>query len=112
LISTNRFFAQALEGDAGCIDQLMQNICRDPRHQQVTVVHSDNINMRRFAGWEMAYRGDADYINKRIKPLLGARTSSDTADAVQHIYDLMVEFAKPQPSLTQFSVLPNVVSSP
>ena len=46
-------FLQVLEGGRTTVNELYNKIVRDPRHQQVTVLHYEEIAERRFAGWTM-----------------------------------------------------------
>ena len=49
----NGVFLQALEGDRQEVSQLFQSIARDPRHQDVTLLHFEETCTRDFAGWAM-----------------------------------------------------------
>lgn len=93
LIYTGSHFVQALEGDPTALDQLMKSIVADPRHSQVALVHRDQISERRFPDWQMAYRGPASDLNQTVEELMNAYP--DTASAVQHVYAVMDEFARP-----------------
>jgi hypothetical protein len=44
---------QVLEGGRLAVNDLYNHIVRDPRHQQVTLLHYQEISERRFAGWTM-----------------------------------------------------------
>jgi hypothetical protein len=46
-------FMQVLEGGRLAVNDLYNHIVRDPRHQQVTLLHYQEISERRFAGWTM-----------------------------------------------------------
>ena len=46
-------FLQVLEGGRGPVSQLYNLIAQDPRHDQVTLLHFEEITERRFAGWTM-----------------------------------------------------------
>lgn len=46
-------FMQVLEGGRLAVNDLYNQIVRDPRHQQVTLLHYQEISERRFAGWTM-----------------------------------------------------------
>lgn len=94
LIYTGSRFVQALEGDRDTVEQLVKSIAADPRHNQVTVVHRDQIAERRFSTWQMAYRGPASDLNQTVEELIHAYP--DTASAVQHVYEVMEEFAQPR----------------
>ena len=92
LIYTGSHFAQALEGDDERVEGLMTLIAADRRHSQVTVVHQDHVAERRFASWQMAYRGPDTDLNRTVDELV---FGSDPKLAVQHMYEVMAEFAHP-----------------
>ena len=46
-------FMQVVEGGREAINRLYGEILRDPRHEQVTLLHYEEIAERRFAGWTM-----------------------------------------------------------
>ncbi len=46
-------FLQVIEGGRGVVNALYNEISRDPRHQDVTILHYEEVTERRFAGWTM-----------------------------------------------------------
>jgi hypothetical protein len=46
-------FLQVLEGGRGQVNSLYNLIAKDPRHDQVTLLHYEEVTERRFAGWTM-----------------------------------------------------------
>jgi hypothetical protein len=46
-------FLQALEGGREAVNTLYGNLVRDPRHRDVTLLHYETIEERRFASWRM-----------------------------------------------------------
>ena len=46
-------FLQALEGGREVVNTLYGNLVRDPRHRDVTLLHYETIEERRFASWRM-----------------------------------------------------------
>ena len=90
LIFARGHFAQALEGDEGRVDTLMEAIVRDARHRRVTVVERSQIAQPRFAPWSMAYDGSASYIGGPIESLLKA-TGREKLENIRRIYSLMDE---------------------
>ena len=46
-------FMQALEGGRAAVNALYATILRDARHQDVTLLHYEEITERRFGGWTM-----------------------------------------------------------
>jgi hypothetical protein len=46
-------FLQAIEGGRSAISELYGHIQRDPRHQEVVLLHYEEISERRFSGWTM-----------------------------------------------------------
>ena len=46
-------FLQAIEGGRGAVNHLYNHIIEDPRHQDVELLHYEEISERRFGGWTM-----------------------------------------------------------
>jgi hypothetical protein len=46
-------FMQVLEGGRAPVNALYNQIARDPRHRDVTILHYEEASERRFAGWTM-----------------------------------------------------------
>lgn len=46
-------FLQAIEGGRSAISDLYNHITRDKRHQDVVLLHFEEITERRFGGWTM-----------------------------------------------------------
>jgi hypothetical protein len=42
-----------LEGGREAVNALYNQIARDPRHQDVVILHYEEVTERRFAGWTM-----------------------------------------------------------
>jgi hypothetical protein len=53
LCPTERIFVQVLEGGRAVVNALYQHIVADPRHTEVVLLHYEEIEERRFAGWSM-----------------------------------------------------------
>ncbi len=46
-------FLQAIEGGRQAVNRLYNHIIEDPRHQDVELLHYEEISERRFGGWTM-----------------------------------------------------------
>ena len=46
-------FLQAIEGGRQAVNRLYNQIIEDPRHQDVELLHYEEISERRFGGWTM-----------------------------------------------------------
>lgn len=53
LCHSGDMFMQVLEGGREAVNHLYRKISRDPRHEDVTLLHYEEISERRFAGWTM-----------------------------------------------------------
>jgi hypothetical protein len=53
LCHSGNVFLQVLEGGRGPVNELYNRIAQDPRHNQVTVLHYEEVTERCFAGWTM-----------------------------------------------------------
>lgn len=63
LICNSNVFMQLLEGTKENIMKLMDKVEKDPRHDQVTIVHEGDVDERFFPDWSMAFR-DINEFNK------------------------------------------------
>ena len=93
LLFTGDHFAQVLEGDRGSIEILMADICRDPRHDQILIVHQGPIAERRFADWSLAYLGPSQFVSRHVTRLLNEPSPAQHRRAVEWLNDLLWEFA-------------------
>ena len=55
LVYVDGFFLQVLEGEKDSVENLMQKISNDFRHETVTVLHAGDIPSAAFYDWKMAY---------------------------------------------------------
>ncbi len=53
LCHCGEMFMQVLEGGRGPVNALYNDIVRDPRHKDVTLLQCVEVSERRFAGWTM-----------------------------------------------------------
>ena len=53
LCHSDKVYMQVLEGGREAINLLYAKIVRDPRHTDVVLLHYEEINERRYAGWTM-----------------------------------------------------------
>lgn len=53
LCPTSQVFMQVLEGGRDAVNRLYTRIAADPRHQDVVLLHYEEITERRFAAWTM-----------------------------------------------------------
>ncbi len=58
-------FLQAIEGGRDAVNALYGQIQRDPRHQDVVLLHYEEIAERRFGGWTMG-QVNLNHINTSI----------------------------------------------
>lgn len=69
-------FLQALEGGRNSINDLYGHIQKDPRHQDVVLLHYEEIAERRFGGWTMG-QVNVERINASILLKYGERAELD-----------------------------------
>ena len=53
LCHSGDYFLQVLEGGRGAVNALYNVIAQDSRHDQITILHYEEVTERRFAGWTM-----------------------------------------------------------
>jgi len=93
LVFTEKHFAQVLEGPKSGLDELMASICRDPRHQNVTVTGEAVIDEYRFPNWTLAYHGCASFIDQQVAALFPPRDATSYRDDAARLYFLVRSFA-------------------
>lgn len=94
LIFTERHFAQLLEGPQASIDELMDDIMVDPRHEQVTVIERAAIDGYRFMNWSLAYWGDAGFIDQKIAHILEKADKIRRTDQTGDLFALIQRLAQ------------------
>lgn len=95
LLFTGRDFAQTLEGDRQAVLDLMERIKRDPRHDQVEIVHQSDNPVRSFANWSMAYRGLTTYVQRHVDAARDRSAHSFGSDVGQlELRQLLLGFAR------------------
>ena len=55
MVLDHRYFLQVVEGGRSAVSQLLGNLYRDPRHQELTVLGFDHIDRRAFGEWSMQF---------------------------------------------------------
>jgi len=53
LCQSGETFLQVLEGGRTAVNELYNQIVRDARHREVVILHFEEVQERRFAGWTM-----------------------------------------------------------
>jgi CheY-like chemotaxis protein len=82
LVFTHTHFAQFLEGPEAAIDELMERLREDPRHQDVRIVHTPSFSRRLFSDWSMAYGGSSVYVSQLVRNAADAGRAASDADKV------------------------------
>ncbi len=94
LLFTGTYFAQVLEGDVAAIDELIEIIRRDSRHEQMLIVDRSPISKRRFTDWSMAYFGPSAFVSRHVTRLLAAKSPDERSRAAEWLSELMYEFTQ------------------
>jgi hypothetical protein len=74
LIISDDAFAQALEGEEPVVRELYETICRDPRHEGVTLIGAEAVAERVFGRWAMAKVAEDGGPDIRLASNAGKRT--------------------------------------
>jgi hypothetical protein len=74
LLFDPHYFAQVLEGERSRVSHLFCRICRDARHEAVTIVEAKSIAERKFSSWSMGLVRTDDTSGMRLDP---ARVDGD-----------------------------------
>ncbi|MCD2168181.1 MULTISPECIES: BLUF domain-containing protein [Microbacterium] len=94
LYRRGRFF-QVLEGSTDAVDELMTKIRRDPRHAEVRVLLSEEIDERRFSEWTMGYEPigvPSTPAPEGFRDTFDDLESDDEDDAIRAVRELTVWF--------------------
>ena len=75
LLYGNGTFLQAIEGEEQVIDDLVDNIWADPRHENIKLLSRRPISRREYADWTMAFERISDEGNWKIEGLKSFATS-------------------------------------
>lgn len=94
LIFAVQHFAQYIEGPPAAVHLLRMTIERDGRHRSLHTILDDRLECRRFAGWRVAYRGLATYVEKTIVSVQGPAMDG-TGDAAARLLRVFREFSLP-----------------
>ena len=93
LLFTGTHFAQILEGTPHSIDQLLVDLCNDPRHQNFHVADRSAIEARKFPDWAMAYSGPSQFVTRHVERLLNDITRSERRRGTEWLTELAFEFS-------------------
>lgn len=69
LICNSNIFMQLLEGKKENVEEVMERIKADSRHDQITIVYEGENTDRLFPNWSMAYKDINDF-NKEILDMI------------------------------------------
>lgn len=91
LAYNDRHFLQVLEGRPASIDELLDRIGRNPRHQAIRLLGRSTITIRRFPAWSMALqrRDDCSELFSDLHQR-GAQTESALSDALGFVFSSTV----------------------
>jgi Sensors of blue-light using FAD len=69
LVYGNETFLQALEGEDKAVDDLVEKISKDPRHNNIQLLHRRPIAERQYSDWTMGFKRISDHDLKQIAGL-------------------------------------------
>lgn len=55
IISSDQFYLQLIEGNRDKVNQLYNNILKDPRHHDMVLLRYNEVRNREFDNWSMAH---------------------------------------------------------
>ena len=87
LLYAHNNFVQLLEGEPAALTATYEKIRRDPRHADVTILASGQLQHRLFPGWEMGYKA----IAAENKPALDAFIGQAKATFAEQHGELAVQ---------------------
>jgi lipase chaperone LimK len=74
LLYSGGYYCQIIEGDRDVLENLFETIQMDRRHNEITVLHFEPIELRSFSEWAMALAGNEDAMRFDVE---GIRASKD-----------------------------------
>lgn len=92
LLFIGQRFVQLLEGPADGVTALQQSIFRDPRHYEVTTIHSCDVDDREFLGWSLAYAGPSRLVAKVVADGI-AESERDPARGSEILVQLLHKYS-------------------
>jgi len=94
LVFTERYFAQILEGPGSSIDELMESIARDPRHERMMVIEYRPVDGYQFPEWNLAYWGGATYMDRQVERIMDKSEALAGKGNVANFYTLIHMLAR------------------
>ena len=86
MIYANGYFMQLIEGPQIAVDELYSAIEADPRHEVLSLLHSQEIKDRHFSDWAMEYR-DSDDLGERALMTIHAAKQDNERFPVIHFLE-------------------------
>ena len=77
MIYANGYFMQLIEGPQIAVDKLYSAIEADPRHEVLSLLHSQEIKDRHFSDWAMEYRDSDDLGERALMTIHAAKQDSE-----------------------------------
>jgi len=94
LVASRKWFAQILEGSGQSMDMLMADIRSDRRHRDVQILLYEEIEIREFDGWALAYNGSAQFVDKLIEVLANRTGATPDPYHLHRLIQCMAEFTR------------------
>ncbi|KRB85405.1 blue light sensor protein [Sphingomonas sp. Root710] len=89
LLFTEVYFAQLLEGPETAVEEVMESIIQDPRHDQITIIERKPIDGYRFSDWGLAYWGNASYMDRKISTVLHKQDAVNASGQTAQLFELI-----------------------
>jgi hypothetical protein len=80
LLFSGARFAQYLEGPQAQLQDMINSITADERHNHVITILRSGTEVRRYGDWQLAYSGRSSYVDRSI---LQALMDTDSRDLLQ-----------------------------
>lgn len=93
LVSTDKYFAQVLEGTSAAIDESIASLRGHSGHDELVVVHSSTITRRKFPDWKMAYQGPSTFVSRHVTRLLKPSSKSEQQRVAEWLTELVLELS-------------------
>ncbi|MFT6856554.1 MAG: hypothetical protein ACJA0X_002534 [Cyclobacteriaceae bacterium] len=91
LIHKEGSFLQIIEGESQAVDDLFTRLGRDPRHNEIKMIHDTSVKNRIFSNWAM---GCADFDAPELSLIPGIRTDLNDPEVIEDLINRLPEIAK------------------
>ena len=103
LLYSGGYFCQVIEGPAGVLEALFEKIQFDDRHRQVTLLHIEPIERRRFGEWAMAFAGIDENMRFDTEGIVDSKNKIKAEETGRNLVDTLDRLVRQHQAILQKS---------